>query len=239
MMKKYILLAFLLLVVVAVSGCIGTQNTGSGNVINQTKNVSGFNQVLLNGTGTLVITQGDKESLTVEAEDNVISHINTEANNNQLNISFQGNVPLPTKPIKYYLTVKDLKSIDIQGAGQIESGGLKTDNLTMKVNGAAQGNITNLNVNLLTIIIEGAGRINLAGNANNQTINISGAGNYNAGNLTSRTATISINGGSRTTLRVSDLLNVIINGGGDISYIGNPKVTQQINGGGNIKQITG
>ena len=49
-MKKYLILTILFCGIIALSGCIGTQNSGSGNVINQTKNVSGFNQVLLNGT---------------------------------------------------------------------------------------------------------------------------------------------------------------------------------------------
>ena len=187
----------------------------------------------------MIITQGDKDALSVEAEDNVISHINTDVKNNNLNISFQGNMPVPTKPIKYYLTVKDLKSIDIEGAAMIESGGITANNLTMKIKGAAQGNMTNLNVNLLNIIIEGMGKLNLAGKANNQSINISGVGSYNATNLRTRTTTITIDGGGKATVRVLDLLNIIINGGGDISYIGNPRITQQINGGGSIRQITG
>ncbi|MDD1775383.1 MAG: DUF2807 domain-containing protein [Methanobacterium sp.] len=237
-MKKYIFLIIMIIGVIAISGCIGTQNAGSGNVVNTTKNVSGFNQVILSGTGTLIITQGNNESLVIEAEDNVGSNITPIVNNNELILN-QNNTPIPTKPVKYHLTVKDLNKIQIDGAGQIQSDNLNTNNLTININGASQGAMNNLNVVLLTVNINGAGKLNMAGTTANQTIKISGAGNYSAGNLTSKNAVINIDGGGNVVVRVSDLLNVIINGAGDISYIGNPQINRQITGGGNIKQITG
>ncbi|MBM4240260.1 MAG: DUF2807 domain-containing protein [Euryarchaeota archaeon] len=238
-MKKYMFAAIILIIVVAASGCIGQTGTGSGNLKNESKNVSGFNQIDLNGMGTLIITQGDKESLTVEAEDNVMPYIKTDVSNNKLSIKFENNSPVPTKPVKFYLTVKDINSIAISGSGKIESNKLNAKDLTIVISGAGEGNLTNLNATTLTITISGAGKMYIAGNVTNQTITISGAGEYTANDLSSKTVTITINGAGKATLRVSDLLNAIINGGGDISYIGNPKITQQINGAGNIKQIPG
>jgi hypothetical protein len=237
-MKKYISIILLICAIVAISGCIGSQASGSGNVVNTTKNVSGFNQVVLSGTGTLIITQGDNESLVIEAEDNVGPKITTIVSNNQLILN-QNNTPIPTKPIKYHLTVKNLNQIQLDGAGQIQSNKLKTSNMTIVINEVGHSNITNLNVGSLIITINGAGRLNLGGTATNQTIKISGAGNYSAGNLTSKFASINIDGGGNVVVRVSDLLNVLINGAGDISYIGNPQISKQINGGGIVKQITG
>ena len=238
-LKKYIIATLIILAVVAASGCIGQNATGSGNVINQSQNVSGFNQVSVDGTGTLIITQGDKESLTVEAEDNVLPDIKTNVNNNVLTIGFGNHTVIPTKPIKYYLTVKNLNSISYSGGGKIQSNGLKTNSLTININGAGEGNLTNLNVNTLKIIISGAGRLFMSGNANNQDISISGAGEYNANNLTSKTVTLTISGAGKGTIKVSNSLNAIVNGAGDISYIGNPQVTKQLNGAGTVKQISG
>ncbi len=227
-MKKYIPIVILICAVIAVSGCIGSQGSGSGKVVNTTKNVSSFNQVVLGGTGTLIITQGNNESLVIEAEDNVGPNITTSVNNNQLTIT-QNKTPIPTKPVKYYLTVKDLNQIQIDGAGQIQSDTLNTNNLTVIINGAGQSSMTNLNVVLLNIVINGAGRLNIGGTATNQTIKILGAGNYTANNLTSKTASITIDGGGNAIVKVSDLLNVVVNGAGDISYIGNPQINKQIN----------
>lgn len=72
--KKNVLAAFLLCLAVAASGCT-THGTGSGNVANQIKSVQGVNQVSLDGIGTVILHQGNQESLTIEAEDNIIPHI--------------------------------------------------------------------------------------------------------------------------------------------------------------------
>jgi hypothetical protein len=237
-MKKYLLVILLLFILVAASGCINNP-AGSGKIVNESRSVSGFNQIDLNGAGELIITQGNSESLTIQADDNLMPFIKTNVNNNKLTISFDNTMPFPTQSLKIYITVKDINSINTSGSGKITSNNLKANNLTINVNGAGEGNLNNLNAQILKIIISGAGKMTLSGNVNEQNINISGAGEYNAGNLTSKITSISINGAGRSTVKVSDILNAMINGGGEIKYIGNPKVTQQINGAGNIEQIPG
>jgi hypothetical protein len=235
--KKYVLVAFLLCLVVAASGCT-TQGTGSGNVINQTKSVQGVNQVSLDGTGNVILQQGNQESLTIEAEDNIIPHIQSNVNGKKLSLSYDTNTPTPSKTVKFYVTVKDLSSISISGAGKVETSGFKTQSLVISTNGAGEGNMSGLNINKLTVNLSGAGKIYMAGTATDQTITISGAGDYQARDLKSQTATITINGAGKGILNVSNILNAIINGSGDINYLGNPQVSQQINGAGTVKQIT-
>jgi hypothetical protein len=225
--------------VVAASGCTTQGATGSGNVVNQSRDAGTFNQIDLNGAGEIIITQGNTESITVEAEDNLMPYIKTSVNNNKLSISFDNGMPVPTKSVKFHITVKDLSSINISGSGKIISNNLNVNNLAINVNGAADGNLSNFNAQTLKIKISGAGKMTIAGTVNDQTIDISGAGDYSANSLSSKTTSISINGGGKATVRVSNALNATINGGGQISYIGSPQVTQQINGAGNINQIPG
>lgn len=236
MLKKYIIAVFLIFALVAVSGCINQNSMGSGKVINESRDVSNFNQIDLNGAGELIITQGDKESLIIETDDNIMPYIKTSVNANKLVIDFNNSMPIPTQSTKFYVTVKDINSITTSGSAKISSNSLKASDLTINIKGSGESNLNNLNAQTLKIIISGASRIMVSGTVNDQNIDISGAGEYNADSLTSKTATISINGAGRSTIRVSDILNAKINGGGEILYIGNPQVSQQINGAGNIKQ---
>lgn len=235
-MKKYIITALILLIVMLASGCIWQNLQGSGKIINQSRDVSGFNQISVDGSSTLIITQGDKESLTVEADDNLMPYIKTNVNNNTLKI--YNNPILPTKTIKYYLTVKDINSINYLGSGNIQSNNLKVNSLKIKVDGAGNTNLTNLSADTLKILITGAGDIISSGNANNQDIHISGAGDYIGNNLTSKTATITMYGTGKAIIKVSTTLNAKINGVGQISYIGDPKLTQLITGPGTINKIS-
>jgi len=150
------------------------QGTGSGKVVNQTKSVSGVNQVSLDGIGTLIIQQGDQESLTIEAEDNIIPHIQSNVNGNKLELKFDTNSPTPTKTVKFYLTVKDLNTISLSGAGKVESTGLKTNSLTLSINGAGEGNMSGLDLSKLTANISGAGKLAMSGKTTEQTIIILG-----------------------------------------------------------------
>lgn len=238
-MKKYLILILLLFAVVTASGCVNQGSSGSGKIVNESRDVSSFNQIDLNGMGELIITHGDKESVTIEAEDNLMPYIKTNVNNNKLTISFENNMPMPTKSVKIHVTVKDINSINVSGSGKINSNNLNANDLTISVNGAGESILNNLNAQSLKMKITGAGKMTVSGNVNDQTIDISGAGEHNANNLASKSASISINGGGKATVKVSDTLNAIINGAGEISYIGSPKINQQINGAGFVKQIQG
>ncbi len=56
--KMNLLLIPLIVAIITVSGCVSNTNTtGSGNVINQTKNVTDFNQINLNGNGNIILIQ--------------------------------------------------------------------------------------------------------------------------------------------------------------------------------------
>jgi len=237
--KKYVLTVFLVCLAMAAAGCItNIHGTGSGNVINQTSSVQGVNQVSLEGTGTVLLSQGNQESLTIEAEDNIIPHIVSSVKGNRLSVTWDNTSPSPTKPVKYYLTVKDLSSITLSGAVRLETSGFKTRRLDVSMNGAGEGNMSGLDINNLTVTLSGAGKMNMAGTATDQTITISGAGDYQAGDLKSQTTTITIHGAGKGTLNVSAMLNVTINGSGDISYLGSPQVNRQINGAGTVRQVT-
>ena len=85
---------------------------GSGNVTSESRNVSDFNEVELQGIGNLTIQQTGSESLTIEAEDNIIPYLKTEVKNNRLTLSIEPGVGISTtKPINYELTVKDLSDL--------------------------------------------------------------------------------------------------------------------------------
>ncbi len=139
--NKYILAAFLVCLAVATSGCI-TQGTGSGNVTTQTKSIQGVNQVSLDGIGTVILQQGNQESLTIEAEDNIIPHIQSNVNGNKLSLSYDNNIPKPTKTVKFYLTVKDLSSITISGAVKVETNDFKTQSLVISTNGYVESTMS-------------------------------------------------------------------------------------------------
>lgn len=237
LLKEYLMLLLSLCLIIAASGCT-IHGWGSGNLTNETKDVNGVKQVSLDGMGTIVLKQGDEESLTIEAEDNIMPHIQSKVEGDKLSISYDTNTPTPTKDIKFYLTVKDINSIIISGAGKIESEGFKTKTMSISMDGAGNGDLAGLTLEKLTVNIAGAGKMILAGKCTEQTITISGAGNYDAKDLVTETTTINIDGAGKGTVNVEKVLNAIISGAGNLNYLGSPQVNQQVSGGGSVKQTT-
>lgn len=237
MNKKLFLPVFLLMALVF--GACGLNinlnlDQGSGHVITESRKVSGFDKVVINGIGDLTLVQGSQESLEIDAEDNVLPHIKTEVNNGTLNIGFDNKVIVPTKPVKFRLNVRDIHSLQTQGVSNIQSEQIKTDRLDIGIGGTGNINIQNLTANALTVNVSGAGNFTGVGQADSQGINLSGAGNYNGENLKSKTANITISGLGRVTTWVTDTLNVTISGTGSVDYYGNPQVSQQISGLGKL-----
>ena len=117
-------LAAALLAAALLAGCTvntaHTTVTGSGSVAKATRSVSGFNAVTLNGVGSLTITQGGTESLTIEAEDNLLPLLQSNVAGQRLTLGPPDRTTLvPTRPIAYTLAVKALQSLDLNGAGTI------------------------------------------------------------------------------------------------------------------------
>jgi hypothetical protein len=194
---------------------------GSGVVVEDERSVSDFNRVSFEGVGKLIITQGDVESLTVEAEDNIVPHIVTRVRGKTLQISFDNerweNIIRPTKPIRFYLTVTDLQALFLSGLGDIE--------------------VQDIEVDSLDITLSGAGSIALSGSARQQDVNVSGAGAYDSADLRCEIADINLSGAGSATVWVTESLDVNITGLGSVSYYGDPKLEQSVSGLGNVEAL--
>jgi len=247
MKKRYLLtLSLLILCSLALSACqIPFVNVsvvrGSGDMKTETREVSGFNQIRLDGAGLLVISQGETESLEIKAEDNILPELTSDVRGSLLVLGtqegFWKNTVMPTERIVYTLTVKDLQKITVNGAADIEIGKLETSSIEIDFNGAGKISIEDLNAESVDVTIAGTGNVELAGEVDSQMITIAGAGNVKAGDLLTSTTTIEVSGFGNATIWVTETLDVTINGGGSLSYYGTPSVTQDINGAGNITSL--
>jgi hypothetical protein len=95
----------------------------------ESRNVRGFEEVELRGVGNLSIEQTGSESLTVEAEEDVIPKVTTKVVNDRLIIGSEFNTIHTTGPITYRLTVKDLSALEVLGSANVEAESIKTDSL--------------------------------------------------------------------------------------------------------------
>jgi hypothetical protein len=217
---KLIVSGFLLSAVLTACGInLGplTRVSGSGNVVTETRNVSGFDGVTVTGAGNIVIYQTGTESLTITTDDNLLQYITTEIRGGKLVIGFKPGVLFDTvKELTFKVGAKNLNSIQVDGAANVQGTNIATENLSVQLNGA--------------------GAMTLSGKATEQNVVLDGVGAYNGAELISQRAQVTDNGAGAAVVRVSDKLDAIVNGLGSIEYIGNPQVTEKVSGIGTVRQ---
>lgn len=240
---KFRLQSTIALVALAMIACninVGplTVTRGSGNVISESRTVSDFSAVTFAGIGDMTVIQGETESLVIEAEDNILPLIEVEVRDGTLHIGIQASdwrdTVLPTRPIRYTLTIDDLDRLALSGLGNIRFDRLQAEDFTLVISGAGNVSLGGLEAASVTVQMSGAGNADLSGRVNAQVVTITGAGNYQAGDLESRETVITTSGLGNAILWVHDSLNVTITGAGSVDYYGSPQLTERITGLGRV-----
>ena len=153
-------------------------------IFSETREVQGFEKVVMRDYGELVIKQGEKESLTIEAEPGIIEKLRTEVRGGSLDISMGASwlrkighaftSSISGSWIKYSLTVKNLTGLEILGAARVTASKIKTDRLSIVLGGAGNIKVESLTAKLLEVDMRGAGKIELTGKATEQSVIMGG-----------------------------------------------------------------
>ncbi len=213
---------------------------GSGKLANETRAVVGYHAVELACTGTLDITQGDKEELVVEAEDNILPLIETTVKpDGTLLITFKSHESVQTtKPLSFKLSVKTLDKIVLAGSGDIHVvGKLSAENETIKLPGSGNIAVDRLEASALTASLAGSGTIKVAGGAPNQRVQLAGSGNYEAAAFKTDATEVSVEGSGNCKVWAEKDLYVSISGSGEVSYYGQPEVHKKVAGSGEVRSL--
>ncbi len=213
------------------------------DLVTETRDLGNFSQISLGGIGHLVIEPGDHESVTVEAQADLLPQIVTEVSDGRLDIRLKSRFIdrrwfNSIGPINYYVTVKDLDAISVSGAAKVTGSRLCAEHMDLHISGAAKAKL-DLTVSELDTRISGAGKLVLAGDAGRQELTISGAGKYQAKELASREAQITISGTGKSTVDVSERLDVTISGCGKVEWLGEPTIRKRVSGVGKVCRYTG
>lgn len=218
-------------------GCASEEKiAGSGRYMANTQEAVPFVHIALEtGFGRLYIEQGEKESFRVEADENLIEHFILDITDQTLTVKIAENKQLsPSKPVKFFATLKKIESLKISGRSRVESvGTLKVDRLVVEMEGTSRASLT-LQGNVLVTNIVGSGEAILQGQVHRQEASLRGAAAYHAQDLRSEDVQLHIQGAGEARVQAVDRLAVTIEGSGNVRYTGNPKVEQNIQGTGSV-----
>lgn len=196
---------------------------GSGNVVTKERKAGYFNAVHVSSGIDVYLTQGEKESITVEADDNLHDYIETEIKDNTLKVYSQANIR-SAKATIVYVTIKEVEELTASSAGDLfGENTIKTKTLYLSASSA--GDITlNIETEKLKCRLSSSGDMTLAGVANELEANLSSAGDLKAFDLETRIADVSASSAGDARITVTENLRARASSSGDIYYMGNPKL---------------
>ncbi len=208
--------------------------------------VSGFDRVVLKDIGEVTITQGERETLWIEAEEDVLPRIQTDVIDGRLVISVKGDWfnrlsvglgQLSSGPIRLNLQMRQVTGLEVLGAGKMRAERLDAPNLSLQLSGAGSIEIGGLTSNDLRVNLSGAGKIELEGNAEAQEVELSGTGSYQALRLETKHGKVHVSGVGGAAVNVSGELDVRISGLGGVQYKGEPHLQTSISGLGRLTRV--
>lgn len=206
----------------------------SGNIVTKNISVQSFNTIKADGIYELILTQGDKESVRIEADDNMQELFTVSNDGSTLVISMPKlddqemnidgkNKKDKTLKWKVYVSFRTLNSLDLSVIGNIRcENSMKSD--AFEIKNKAIGNIDlKISTAKLTVRNEGVGRIVLAGDATNAVIKNSGVGELDGEELLVQTMDIDNSGVGHASVNVQKDLTVQQSFLGKVTNVGNGK----------------
>lgn len=204
----------------------------------QVRDVKGFDSVRFVGPGILKINQRDRESLTTHAPSYVMKNIVSVVNNGELLVGYRSpkvvSLKVHREVISYSLSVRDLRKLRVTGIGRVIIPDLDNDHVRVDVSGTGQVTLERLTADRLEVVISGRGGVRANGDVEAQSVNISGAGSYQAQQLISDFGHVRVSGSGSADVSVSEDLEVVISGAGQVTYGGYPEIVKRISGAGKL-----
>ena len=210
---------------------------GQGQSATQELNLDNFNGIHLSISADVYVSQGSPQSVSIDAQQNIIDLLKTDVDQGIWKISTKDPVR-NHKPIKITITVPELSYAKISGSGDIVGQTTFTEADEFETSIAGSGNIQlSVSTEELSAAISGSGDIELSGSAEELSIRISGSGDIDAEELEAEEAEVRVSGSGDCRVHATDELDVRVSGSGDVYYRGNPSVHSRISGSGDLEAI--
>jgi hypothetical protein len=217
-----IILVFLFLAVKAKPFFIFSGERGNGNVIKQERKLTDFLKIKVSYGIDVIISQGDSEKVTVEADENLVDLIKTEVKDQTLKIYHEENIS-KAKKMCVYVTVKDLNSIIASSGSDVTTEKeIKLDKLVVEMSSGSDGNLK-LNANELICETSSGSDLELSGKSKTLDLTASSGSDINAYELEAEYVSVKTSSGSDAEVFVTNQLKVRGSSGSDVRYKGSPK----------------
>lgn len=239
MKQKHLLLAGIFAIFsLFLSSCwfLGPSVRGNGNVTEEVRPVSDFDQIEVSRGMNVYVTQGSPAKLVVVADNNLHEIIETRVEGHTLKIFATENIRWAREK-KVLVTVEKLTGLETSsGANAWSQNQITTESLD--VSSSSGSNLTmDVNAKYLKAGCSSGANINLSGMAKEAELKASSGANLIGNDLKTDECKMKASSGANVSAIVNERLEAHASSGGNVVYSGEPKTTEvNTSSGGNIRK---
>jgi hypothetical protein len=199
----------------------GTKIKGNGNVVEQTRELTSYDEISISGNSNVILVRGSEGEITLKAEENLLDHIEVSVKNDMLKIKNKGRIELiPSKGKNILITIPihQVSKLSLNGSGEVEGNNLTLhgNKIKLQVNGSGDMEV-NVKTADVRAAINGSGDINISGETDYFEAIVTGSGDIDGYEL------------------FSNICEGKVIGSGDIKFYARQKLDAKIIGSGYIK----
>lgn len=209
--------------------------TGVGAVVNETRNVGPFRGLKLSTSARVVVHQGDRYSVGIQAEGNVSPLINTYVENGTLVIEDLKNFKSDTAEV--VVTVRQLASIGTTGSVAVAAEELNVPALSISMGGSSALTLKALSVGKLHAALGGSSALKVSGVADDFSSELGGSSALQASKLAAKSVSVSAGGSAQAIVWATDSLRVSLSGSAVVSHYGARSPTVATSGAATVKYL--
>lgn len=225
------------------AGCFvfgGETIRGNGNILTETRPLSDFARIQLDGSYEAEIVNSEETSILVETDSNILAALETSVENGTLRVRGRDQVnlrPSNGKRIRLVISSPTVNYVEIAGSAKVTAEKISaTGTVGFKINGS--GDIrADVEAKRLEIAVSGSGKTNISGKSESTDIQISGSGEIDTREHETAHGKVRISGSGKIWIHATETLDASISGSGEIWYLGNPEISTSQSGSGRIRKL--
>ena len=214
---------------------------GNYQMVNQRINISNYEKIILNIPAEVFYQQFSDSVpyLQIHTDENIYEALDVRVQDNQLIIDVKEHNAIRPTQLTIYTCSPNLNQVKLSGAGEIRlKGEVNAKDFELNISGSGNLLADSLLCNNLSAKITGSGNAQLTGASTNSSFSITGSGNINAYKYLVEELNCNITGSGNIETFVTEKLDAKLIGSGNLYYRGNPQsVNNSIIGSGKVESV--
>jgi len=195
---------------------------GNKKVVTSEREAGNFTGLRVSSGVDVFLKQGNNESITVEADENLHEYIITEIKGDVLNVYTDANIRQAERK-RVYVTMNKIRSLKTSSAGDLfGETPVKGDFIELAASSAGNMKLE-IYAREISLNISSSGDMTLSGETDVLDADLSSAGDLNAFELQVKEADVSASSAGDADINVTERITARASSAGDINYRGNPK----------------